>query len=135
MDTIQCAVVLAKLPRFSDELRARAEAAHNYDRLIEGKGITKPRFESNSISSWAQYTIQVPDRDSVKLKLASEGIPSAIYYSSPINKQPAYRHFDIPGTTPVADSVANSALSLPISADITYHEQKQVVAALLHALD
>ena len=84
------------MPLFSEatkilrRLRARAEATHNYDRLIEGKGITKPRFESNSISSWAQYTIQVPDRDSVKLKLASEGIPSAIYYSSPINKQPAY---------------------------------------------
>ena len=82
---------------------------------------------------FAQYTVRVPDREAVQAALKAEGIPTAVHYPIPMNRQPAYQGLcDTP--TPVADMLAGSVMSLPMSADLTHDTQDRVIAALARVL-
>lgn len=113
LDTMQAAILLQKLDIFSGELELRAAVAKKYNRLLGESGITTLPFVSENCKSvWAQYTIQVPDRDVVQEKLSAMGIPTVVHYPIPLNKQPAVA--DTNKSLPIGDSISEKVLSLPM---------------------
>jgi UDP-2-acetamido-2-deoxy-ribo-hexuluronate aminotransferase len=134
MDTIQCAVLLAKLERFEWELEQRGRIAARYtDLLSRIPGVETPVVRPDRTSVFAQYTIQVDDRDGLQKRLAAEKIPTAVHYPIPLNLQPAYKHLCCPDCTPVAERVARRVVSLPMHADLDQATQDRVVEAMRRA--
>jgi UDP-2-acetamido-2-deoxy-ribo-hexuluronate aminotransferase len=136
MDTLQCAIVLAKMERFEGEILQRRNVARRYHELLAGNEpnlclLPWPRHECNSV--YAQYTLRVMNRKVVQEKLLDAGVPSAIHYPLPINEQPAYSHFCCPDCTPIAQQMAGEVICLPVYADLTEADQQCVVAALTKA--
>lgn len=136
MDTLQCAVVLAKLPRFKWELQRRAEAAHRYTEalarspILHAAGVHPVAVRSDRNSVYGQYTVFVPQRQAVQQALQAQGIPTAVHYPVPLHRQPAYAAQCCPECCPASDQAAATVLSLPMSADLQPHDQDIVVAAL-----
>ena len=133
MDTLQCAVVLAKLTRFNWELQQRRRVAARYDQLLDGL-VERALVQPDCSSAWAQYTILVPERDAVRRSLQAGGIPTAVHYPLPIHRQPAYAHWAANDAAPLADRLSAHVLSLPMGPDLTEADQERVVAALQAAL-
>jgi UDP-2-acetamido-2-deoxy-ribo-hexuluronate aminotransferase len=138
MDTLQCAVVLAKFSRFEWELARRRELGERYARLIAASGapvqLIAVRPDRDCV--WGQYTVQVDcdDRGRIQAALKAAGIPTAVHYPKPLHHQPAYASSDLGVERfPVSVSVASRVLSLPMSADLSDADQDRVVAALAAA--
>ncbi|MEK5767284.1 DegT/DnrJ/EryC1/StrS family aminotransferase [Acinetobacter schindleri] len=113
LDTLQAAILLPKLAILDDEMQARQRVAENYTKLLNEAGITStPYIEAHNSSAWAQYTIQVDNRSEVQEKLKARGIPTAVHYPIPLNKQPAVA--DENAVLPVGDTVAERVMSLPM---------------------
>jgi UDP-2-acetamido-2-deoxy-ribo-hexuluronate aminotransferase len=133
LDTIQAAVLLAKLRIFPDEIEKRNEVAARYDRLISGlSGVETPRVKPGNISTYAQYTVRLEQRDAVRAKLQQAGIPTAIHYPLPLNCQPAVADAD--ADLPVGDRATGQVLSLPMHPYLSDHDQQRVADALASAL-
>ncbi len=133
LDTLQAAILLPKLAILEEELALRQQVAARYADAMQGIGLgTVPVVESHNISAWAQYTVRVPARDGVQKQLAEAGVPTAVHYPIPLNKQPAVE--DLTVRLPVGDAVAEQVMSLPMSPYLGELEQQQVVAALAGAL-
>lgn len=114
LDTLQAAILLAKLEVFEDELAARERIAQDYDHLLAGHVAVPPR-RPGATSAWAQYCILVKDRDRVAQALADAGIPTAIYYPKPLHFQPAFRQYgDGTGSLPVSERLCLNILALPM---------------------
>ena len=129
LDTLQAAILLAKMDVFEDELAMRQQVADRYDVLLKDIGIdTTPVIAEHNRSAWAQYTIQVADRDTLQTKLKEQGVPTMVYYPVPLNHQRAFpaSHCDLP----VGDELSQAVISLPFSPYITAEEQEKVVGAL-----
>jgi len=142
MDTLQCAIVLAKLDRFDWELAERIRIAGRYAELLSASKIecqqslkdlkvSAVAVRPDRSSVYAQYTLICEDRELLQAKLKSAGIPTAVHYPVPLNEQPAYKHLCCPDCTPIASRLAKQVMSLPMSADITEAEQESVCRALL----
>lgn len=113
LDTLQAAILLPKLEVFDREIAQRNQAADNYTKLLKEAGVkTTPFIEAHNVSAWAQYTIRVKSREQVQLKLKEAGIPTAVHYPVPLNKQPAVA--DSNAFLPVGDEVADEVMSLPM---------------------
>jgi UDP-2-acetamido-2-deoxy-ribo-hexuluronate aminotransferase len=134
MDTLQCAVVLAKLDRFDWELQRRAELGARYQRLLGDAGLRQVTVRADRNSVWAQVTVFVEHRAAVQAALQGQGIPTAVHYPIPLNRQPAYAELCCPDCTPHADAVAQQVLSLPMSADLHERDQDRVVEVLAAAV-
>lgn len=132
MDTLQCAVVLAKLAVFENEIAARQRVAATYDALFAGRVDSMPAAPGRS-SAYAQYTIVPPRRAAVQAALAAAAIPCAIHYPQPIHQQPAYAHFD-QAACPVAEFLAEHVLSLPIGPYMRDADIARVAAVVLAAV-
>ncbi|MBK1614704.1 aminotransferase DegT [Rubrivivax gelatinosus] len=132
MDTLQCAVVLAKLERFEWELERRATIGARYRELLAGVEQVRVRPDRNSV--YAQYTVLVDGREAVQAALKAAGVPTAVHYPVPLHHQPAYAAYAAPGACPVAARLAQRVLSLPMSADLSEADQDTVAAALRRAL-
>lgn len=115
MDTLQCAIVLAKLERFEWEIQRRHEIGEYYNQLLDQAGIQRIKQRSESTSVYAQYSFLTPNRDALQKRLAEASIPSAVHYPMPLNEQPAYKHLCCPDCTPVARKLAKQVMSLPMS--------------------
>ncbi len=130
MDTLQCAIVLAKLERFEWEIGRRLEIGERYTELLAGiEGIQLLGRRADRDCVWGQYTVLVDRRDEVQAALKSRGIPTAVHYPQPIHRQAAYALY---ANDDLAESERASAraLSLPMSADLTEDEQDRVVHEL-----
>lgn len=133
LDTIQAAVLLAKLDVFSDEMDTRQKLAAAYTEALIERGIeTTPHVEPHNISSWAQYTIRVSERDKLQRALHEQGIPTAIHYPIPLNKQPAVQ--DTTVHLPVGDLTAEQVLSLPFSPYITLEHINRIADSIKSSL-
>ncbi len=136
MDTLQCAVVLAKLGRFDWELQRRAELARRYDAAISGhpqlleRGVRPVVVRGDRTSVYGQYTLWVPEREPIQAGLMARGIPTAVHYPRPLHRQAAYERFCCPHCCPQADAAARSVLSLPMSADLSFVDQDRILRAL-----
>jgi len=129
LDTLQAAILLPKLELLHEEIELRNRVAQNYTCLLNEAGInTTPVIEDHNTSAWAQYTIQVDNRDTVQSKLKEAGIPTAVHYPIPLNKQPAVE--DVSAHLPVGDEAAERVMSLPMHPYMTAEEQTQVVESL-----
>lgn len=129
LDTLQAAILLPKLDILEDEMQARQRVAETYTKLFNETGIsTTPFVEAYNQSAWAQYTIQVENRDEVQAKLEEAGIPTAVHYPIPLNKQPAVA--DSNAILPVGDAVAQKVMSLPMHPYMTIESQKKVAEVL-----
>lgn len=126
MDTLQCAIVLAKLERFGWEVEKRIEAGARYNRLMDEAGIARVQQRNDRTSVFAQYTILTDNRDALRSKLNDAGIPTAIHYPVPINEQPAYRDMCCPDCVPVAAQMAKSVVSIPSHSDLRSDDQIRI---------
>ena len=129
MDTIQAAVLLQKLTIFADEIAARNRVA---DRYAAGLGdiVKVPKVIEGGVSVWAQYTIEIDDRDGLVAHLKSQDVPSAVYYPIPIHRQDVYSVYPAPGGLPVTDAAAKVVMSLPMHPYLTEEDQDKVIAAI-----
>ena len=141
LDSLQAAVLLAKMEVFEDEVRARSETGARYTHLMQamaadsGASVLAPFVESFNTSVYAQYTIRVDERDAVADRLNSLGIPTAIHYPLPLHLQPVFSGLDQQeGSFPVAEAAARSVLSLPMHPYLTLEQQEKVVAAVRQAV-
>lgn len=129
LDTLQAAILLPKLEILDEEMQARQRVAETYNQLFTEAGITTiPFIEAHNQSAWAQYTIQVNNRDEVQAKLKEQGIPTTVHYPIPLNKQPAVA--DSNAALPVGDAVAERVMSLPMHPYLKIEDQKKVVNGL-----
>ena len=136
LDTLQAAVLLAKLDAFDAELAARERVAQAYDRRLAGLPaglINVPARVPDSASAWAVYAVLLPDeaaRERLQAGLREAGVPTAIYYPRPLHRQPAYAgHHD--GTAlPVSDDLATRILALPIHPDLGDADVERVCDAV-----
>jgi len=134
MDTLQCAVVLAKLDRFDWEVERRIEIGQRYNDLFDRAGIDRVKQRPDRSSVFAQYTIRVPQREKVQTYLNNVDIPSAVHYPVPLNEQPAYRHLCCSDCTPISMQQSQQVISLPMSADLAETDQFRIVRELQAAL-
>lgn len=118
MDTLQCAIVLAKLERFQWEVHQRHKIGERYNEWLDQAGVSRIQQRPDRTSVFAQYTVMMPNREALQERLAEAGIPTAVHYPVPLNEQPAYKHFCCPDCTPVAQQMANRVMSLPMSPDL-----------------
>ncbi len=133
LDTLQAAVLLAKLSVFPAELAARERIAQFYDRRL-GNLVEIPARVPDSTSAWAIYSVLLADaaeRDRVQASLRAAGVPTAIYYPRPLHLQPAYRDAHDGAALPVAEALAHRILALPIHPDLT----ETALARICDALD
>jgi len=129
LDTLQAAILLPKLEILDDEMQARQRVAETYNQLFTEAGITTiPFIEAHNQSAWAQYTIQVDNRDEVQSRLKEQGIPTAVHYPIPLNKQPAVA--DKNAILPVGDAVAERVMSLPMHPYLELNSIKHIVIKL-----
>ncbi len=135
LDTLQAAILLAKLEVFADELEARERWATAYDRRLVGSVVRPPPRDPDTRSAWAQYCIQVDRRDEVRAKLAKQGVPTAIYYPKPLHFQPAYARFGGgAGSLPVSERICNKIMALPMHPYLDEPTIERVVSAVLEAV-
>ena len=135
LDSLQAAVLLAKLDIFPDEVAARARLGARYDQLLAGAACLRPHIEPYNTSVYAQYTLQVDHREEVIARLAEQGIPTAVHYPVPLHQQPAFSAIGPPpGALPVAEAVAGRVLSLPMHPYLSEEEQRTVAAAVARAI-
>lgn len=138
MDTLQAAIVLAKMDIFDQEVKARAEIGARYTHLIsslrgaEGDAaIQPPHIEPHNTSVYAQYTILVENREAVQKKLNGAGIPTAVHYPITLNLQPTFAQLNKPaGSFPIAEEITKRVMSLPMGPDISISDQDRIVSVL-----
>jgi UDP-2-acetamido-2-deoxy-ribo-hexuluronate aminotransferase len=132
LDSLQAAILLPKLTILDEEIAARQQVANHYSKLLaliaggNDQVILKtPYIESYNVSAWAQYTIEVNARESLQEKLNQSGIPTAVYYPTPLNKQPAVADYSL--ELPLGEAAAHKVLSLPMQPYLTEAEQQKIV--------
>lgn len=149
LDTLQAAILLPKLSVLDEELKARQQVADTYNNLLKSLprspeshpreggdpssvSLTTPYIEPHNTSAWAQYTIQVSDRQDLQEELKQVGIPTAVHYPIPLNKQPAVADYII--RLPVGDAVAQRVLSLPMHPSLNIDDQTRIAAEIKRKL-
>lgn len=128
LDTMQAAVLQVKMKHFDEELKSVNRVAERYTTLLSGR-VATPIVPNGYTSSWAQYTIQVENRDEVQERLKAAGIPSMVYYPRTMSRQTAFAclHQE---PCPVAEQLTKTVLSLPMHPYLTEEEIEQIVSAI-----
>ena len=135
LDTIQAAILIEKLKVFPAEIEMREKVARRYsDALGKSNRIRVPHVIGGAQSTWAQYTIQVPDRDKLASDLKAQGIPTAVYYPIPLSRQKGYAHYPS-APTPVSERVSKSVISLPMHPDLEPSTQDRIINAVLACVE
>ncbi len=134
LDTLQAAILMAKLTIFDDELAAREKLARFYDSRLKDV-VEIPRRVPDSMSAWAQYCILVNNRDEVAKRLKEAGVPTAVYYPLPMHLQTAYARFGQgPGSLPVSEQLSQRILALPMNPYLDAEGAEHVCAAVRRAV-
>jgi UDP-2-acetamido-2-deoxy-ribo-hexuluronate aminotransferase len=128
MDTLQCAVVLAKLGRFDWEVERRIAIGRRYDELLARWRPTRVKADRTSV--YAQYTLRSLERDRLQEALKAEGIPTAVHYPRSLHQQPAYAAMYRGVSFPAAERLAREVISLPMSADLSTADQDRIASAV-----
>lgn len=129
MDTLQCAIVLAKLERFDWEIEQRIKSGARYNELLADKvKVVTQRPDRTSV--FAQYTLFVDDREELQAALKDKEIPTAVHYPVPMHLQPAYQDLCCPECCPESVKAAARVMSLPMYPDLTNEDQIKIVNSL-----
>jgi len=130
MDSMQAAVLLAKMEIFAEEIQLRQEVAARYERLLDGI-VKVPKVLEENISAWAQYSVLHPRRERLIGKLREQGIPTAIYYPIPLHRQEAFAHLGYgKNDFPIAERIAGEIFSLPMHPYLLPGEQERICALI-----
>ncbi len=130
LDTLQAAILLAKLDAFEGELGERQRIAERYAEGLAGRVAATPAVIAGGRSTWAQYTIEHEERDALAAHLRRAGIPTAVYYPVPMHAQACYAGAPAPGGLPVTQAKAARVLSLPMHADLDQATQDRIIAEI-----
>ena len=128
LDTIQAAILLPKLDILDDEISARQRVAGAYETGLRAIGISPPEVPQHKLSAWAQYTIRVKNRTAVQNILQAAGIPTAVHYPLPLNRQPAVADTGV--LLPQGDLAAEEVMSLPLHPYMVAEHIEKVLHAL-----
>ncbi|MDC0010720.1 DegT/DnrJ/EryC1/StrS family aminotransferase [Porticoccaceae bacterium] len=132
LDTLQAAILIEKLKLFPAELKMRDVVAQRYTDIFSSLR-NVPVINGNNMSSWAQYTLRVDNREKLQGKLAAAGVPSVVYYPIPLSKQLGYQHY--PGvSTGVSERLAEQVLSLPMHPYLSRGSQSYIGEQVLEAI-
>ncbi len=132
LDTLQAAVLLAKLEVFGEELARRGEIAARYGKELADV-VTVPTIPVGYASAFALYTVRLPHRDDVRDRLDGMGIGTGLFYRFALHQHPAFHAYD-GRSLPASERLAREALSLPIHADLTDGEVDRVIDAVRTAV-
>jgi UDP-2-acetamido-2-deoxy-ribo-hexuluronate aminotransferase len=132
LDTLQAAVLIPKLAHFPSEIIKRNQIAERYINLLSGLDLKLPTTKSGNKNVWAQFTIEVDNRDDFQRMLKAKGVPTAVHYPIPLNKQPAVK--DLLVDLKVGDEVASRVVSLPMGPFLSIEDQNVVVEAVKEAI-
>jgi len=130
MDTIQCAVVLAKFNQFQLEIDRRIMLGEKYNNFLKNK-VEVVAVRDDRTSVFAQYTVFVEHREYIQKRLKEKNIPTAIHYPTPMNFQPAYKKYCCDECCPEASNASRTVMSLPMHPYLTEEDQYKIVNALL----
>jgi len=132
LDTLQAAILLAKLDIFPEEVELRQAVAQRYNTLLVGhSGIVTPQLGLGYTSVYAQYTVQVPDREVMRVRLKEMGTPTAVHYPVPLYLQPAFADLGYaPESFPVSTEVSERVMSLPMHPYLTEKQQQAICSAI-----
>ena len=132
LDSIQAAIVMAKMAIFDEEILKRQSVAEAYNSRLDRDDITLPRLAPENTSVYAQYTILCNDRDKVQSALSAADVPSVAYYAVPLHLQPVFQDLGYEkGDFPVTEMVSEKCLSLPMNPYLTEEEIENVCSAIL----
>lgn len=136
LDTIQAAILQVKLKAFQDyELEAVEQVSRWYDAALKGSGLVLPYRPEGFTSSWAQYTVQLPqgtDREALQAKLREQGIPTMVYYPKPMHQQKAFAGTDSAvADCPVTEQLCKTVLSLPMHPYLKKENVERIVISYL----
>ena len=135
LDTIQAAVLLAKLSVFEDEIAARNRVADRYHAGLSGVVSRVPHVLDGVVSTWAQYTVEVPDPAAFAARMGEGGVPTARFYPKPIHRQTAYQDFPVgAGGLPHTESAMDHAISLPMHPYLDETTQDRIIETAKAAL-
>lgn len=130
LDTLQAAILLSKLSVFSEEIRLRQSVADRYNAGM-AQYVKTPKVIAGAQSTWAQYTIEVSDRDGFRAHMGEKGVPTAVYYPIPLHLHEPYAGYPrAPQGLPVTEDVAQRVVSLPMHPDMPDAHVEQVVDAV-----
>lgn len=130
LDTLQAAILLSKLSVFAEEIRLRQKVADRYNAGL-GQYVKTPLVIDGAQSTWAQYTIEVNDRDGFRAAVGEQGVPTAVYYPIPLHLHEPYAGYPVaPAGLPVTEDVAHRVVSLPMHPDLSEADSDRVVAAV-----
>jgi UDP-2-acetamido-2-deoxy-ribo-hexuluronate aminotransferase len=132
MDTLQCAVVLAKLERFDWEIVRREEVGRRYDALLRDRApsVSLLSVRPDRTSVYAQYTVLARDRTRLESELNAQGIPTAVHYPVPLHRQPAYARYGLGARLSVSEKIADQVISLPMYPDLSEEIQERIASAV-----
>ena len=134
LDTIQAAILLEKLKVFPEEIEMREAVAQRYHRgLGQSNRIRVPHVIAGAQSTWAQYTIQVPNREKFQADLKAVGIPTMVYYPIPLSAQKGYKHFPSVETA-VSERLSKTVVSLPMHPYLEPAAQDRIIEAALASI-
>ena len=134
LDTLQAAILLAKFPYLNEELKKRFEIGSYFNEKLK-EDFLIPRVIPGNTHTFAQYTLQSPERDRIVEQLKAEGIPSALYYPKCIHLQPAYKDLGYSeGSFPNSERVADEIFSIPMHPFLTLEDQDRIINILKAAL-
>ncbi len=134
-DTLQAAVLLEKMPLFPEEIKLRHKVADIYAKLL-GQHVRVPVIRADNTSVYAQYTLQVDQRDKFQAALSAKGIPTAIHYPLGLHLQPIFKQmYPEPQSFPVAEAASGKVISLPMHPYLTPADQQLIAQTVLDSLD
>ena len=135
LDTIQAAILIEKLTVFEVEIIARQNVAERYNAALAAVART-PSALPGTVPVWANYTLQLDNRDNVKERLQEAGIPTLIYYPKPLHQRVAYQDFpQAPQGLPVSEALAAKVLSLPMHPYLGGTDQDRVIETVIAAIE
>jgi len=131
LDTIQAAVLLAKMDIFEEEIKNRQCIADKYKKLLANIEVTTPYIASENTSVYGQYTLLVENRIEFCEALKAEGIPTAVHYPVPLHKQPAFAHLNLSsGSFPIAEMLSDKVVSLPMHPYLSDDDLEKITHAV-----
>jgi len=135
LDTLQAAILMVRLQHLDEWSEARMDRAALYSELLGKMDIITPVIAETCTHVFHQYSIRVKKRDDLKTYLQAAGIATAIHYPIPLHLQPAFRHYGKgEGSLPVAESIANEVLSLPMYPELEEEKIHYITAKILEFL-
>ena len=134
IDTLQAAILLAKMRVFDKEVKLRAQIGMRYSQLLQDADCVTPYTKPGNTHVYAQYSIIVKNRDDFAVKLQKQGIPTSVHYPIPLHLQPALQSFYDGQQLLHSEKIARSIISLPMHPYLDEDTQNQIVTVVKQSL-